>query len=222
MEVTAELFSAIRSGDLAAVQGLLDADPALVRARGTQGESAVLTAVYHRHRPIVRLLVERGAPLDLFEAAAVGDVEALRRGLETDAEAVRRVSPDGWTPLHLAAFFGHGKAVDLLLARGADPAAVSANATGNTPLHAALAGGHALVAGLLVGAGADVNATSTGGWRPIHLAVSAGHLDQVKTLVSQGADVNAVNDAGQTPLALAAQKNQKAVAEYLLRQGALA
>ncbi|HVC21386.1 MAG TPA: ankyrin repeat domain-containing protein [Vicinamibacterales bacterium] len=221
MEAASEFFSAIKEGNLPAVQALLDADPALVDARGAQGESAVLTAAYHRQQSIVRLLVERGAPLDLFAAAAVGDLDRLRRHLEADPGAAGRVSPDGWTPLHLAAFFGQTKAAESLLAHGADPARVSANSTGNTPLHAALAGGHALAAGLLVGAGADVNATSAGGWRPLHVAVAAGHLDQVKTLVAQGADVNAVNDAGQTPLALATQKNHKAITEYLLRQGAL-
>ncbi|HVB37760.1 MAG TPA: ankyrin repeat domain-containing protein [Vicinamibacterales bacterium] len=222
MDATTELFPAIRAGDLAAVQRLLDAEPSLVQARGGQGESAILTAVYHRQQAIVRLLIDRGVDLDLFEAAATGDLVALARHLAADPTIVGRFSADGWTPLHLAAFFGHAKAVELLLAYGASPAAVSTNATGNTPLHAALAGGHTLVAGLLVGAGADVDASSAGGWRPLHVAVTGGHLDAVKVLVAQAADVNAANDAGQTPLAVATQKNQKAIVEFLLRQGALA
>ncbi|MDE3155170.1 MAG: ankyrin repeat domain-containing protein [Acidobacteriota bacterium] len=222
MDATTDLFAAIRAGDLTAVERLVDADPSLLNARGPQGERATLVAAYHRQPAIVRLLLHRGPELDLFEAAAVGDTAVLERQLAGDPAGVGRFSGDGWTPLHLASFFGHAKAVELLLAHGADTAAVSTNPTANTPLHAALAGGYTLVAGLLIGAGADVDATSAGGWRPLHLAVNGGHLDAVKVLVAQAADVNAANDAGQTPLALATQKNQKAIVEFLLRQGALA
>ncbi len=204
------------------MQRLVEADVSLVNARDPQGGSAVLTAVYHRQPAIARLLRDRGAVLDLFDAAAVGDVAVLAGFLSADPAAANRFSPDGWTPLHLASFFGQAKAVELLLGYGASPAVVSTNATGNTPLHAALAGGYTLVAGLLMGAGAEVDATSAGGWRPLHVAVNGGHLDGVKVLVAQGADVNTANDAGQTPLAVATQKNQKAIVEFLLRQGALA
>jgi ankyrin repeat protein len=221
MDTRAELFAAIKVGNLSAVQVLIDRDASLASVRDDSGESAVMSAVYHRQQPIARLLIERGARLDVFEASAVGAAGRLEAALAADRDAVRRLSPDGWTPLHLAAFFGHVRATEVLLAHGADTATVSKNATGNTPLHAALAGGHAMVAGVLIGAGADVNALSAGGWRPLHIAVSNGHLDSVKALVAQGADVNAVNDAGQTPLAVATHRNQKAVVEYLLRQGAL-
>jgi uncharacterized protein len=219
---TTEFFSAIHAGRLPDVQAMLDGEPGLAAARGPQGESAILAAVYHRQQAIVRLLLDRGVPLDLFDAAAVGDAARLAVLLDADPTGVGRLSPDGWTALHLASFFGQAKAVELLLARGASPAVVSTNTTGNTPLHAALAGGHTMVAGLLIGAGADVNASSAGGWRPLHLAVNGGHADVVTLLVGQGAEVNAANDAGQTPLAVAIQKNQKSIVEFLLRQGAFA
>ena len=40
-----------------------------------------------------------------------------------------------WTPLHLAAYFGHKMVVDMLLKNDADPNMV--NHTGDTPLHKA-------------------------------------------------------------------------------------
>lgn len=218
---TASLFDAIKAGDIEQVKAMISADPALVDARSDTGESAILTAVYHRQKGIANLLVARGATLSLFEAAAAGEVERLERLLGADPAIVGGYSADGWTPLHLAAFFGHTRAVELLLECGADPAAVSRNANANTALHAALAGQHMMVAALLLGRGADVNAPDGEGWRPIHIAASGPQAVEVlKALVAQGADVLAVNRAGDTALAVAERQHRAEAAAFLRRHGA--
>ena len=76
------------------------------------------------------------------------------------------VSSDGWTPLHLAAFFGKGDAARLLLNKGASVTARSTNQMANTPLHAAAAGKHAEIVKLLLDHGANANARQHGGWAP--------------------------------------------------------
>jgi uncharacterized protein len=217
---TAALFDAIKAGEFDRVKAMVTANPALITARARTGESAILTAVYHQQKEIANLLVARGAPLTIFEACAAGEVERVERLLEADGLAVAAYSDDGWTPLHLAAFFGHAKIAEMLLARGADVRARSHNPTGNTPLHAALAANHKMFAGLLLGAGADVNAADAGGWRPLHLAAANSNLESMKLLIAQGADVNAPNGEGVTPYALAQQKNQREAAELLRRHGA--
>ena len=85
---------------------MVSADPALIDARGRTGESAILTAVYHRQKEIVNLLVARGATMTVFEACAAGEVERVERLIASDRSAINGFSADGWTPLHLAAFFG--------------------------------------------------------------------------------------------------------------------
>jgi len=198
---------------------MVSADPALIDARSRTGDSAILTAVYHRQKEIVNLLVARGATMTLWEACAAGEVERVER-LLASGESASAYSADGWTPLHLAAFFGHAKIAEALLAHEALVAARSRNPNSNTPLHAALAGNHTFIAGLLIGAGADINAADAGGNRPLHLAALNNHVDTMKALIAQGADVSAANAEGLTALALAQEKNQREAAALLRRHGA--
>ena len=216
----AAFLDAIKAGDFDRVKAMVSSDPGLINARSRTGESAILTAVYHRQKDIVNLLVARGAPLTLFEACAAGEFDRVERLVEAEPQAINGYSADGWTPLHLAAFFGHSKIVELLVDRAADVAARSRNTNGNTPLHAALAANHVLAAGLLLGAGADVNASDAGGWRPLHIAAANNNLDSMASLVAQGADVAAANREGQTALSLAQEKNHKEAAAFLRRHGA--
>lgn len=199
---------------------MVSAEPELIDARSRTGDSAILTAVYHRQKEIVNLLVSRGATMTIFDACAAGEIERAERLLEQDPTSIHDYSPDGWTPLHLAAFFGHAKIAELLLSNQADVTARSRNSNGNTPLHAALAGNHKFVAGLLMGAGADVNASDAAQWRPLHIAAANNNLDAMRTLIAQGADVAASNADGKTALSLAQEKNQREAAALLRRHGA--
>jgi len=213
----AAFIDAIKAGDFERVKAMVSADPTLVDARGATGDSAILTAVYHRQKEIVNLLVARGAALSIFEACAAGEVERVERLLQDGAPGINAYSADGWTPLHLAAFFGHTKIAELLIAVHADVAARSHNPNGNTPLHAALAGNHTIVAGVLIGHGADVNAADAQGWCPLHLAAANNNLVAIEALIAQGADVYALNGEAKTPLSLATEKNHREAAALLRR-----
>jgi ankyrin repeat protein len=216
---SAAFIDAIKAGEFERVKAMVSGEPTLIDARSRTGESAILTAVYHRQKEIVNLLVARGVTMSLFEACAAGEIERAERLIASEPSTINSFSADGWTPLHLAAFFGHARVVELLLAHDADVAARSRNSNGNTPLHAALAGNHKMAAGLLIGRGADVNATDAAGWRPLHLAASNNNLDAIKALIAQGADVLAGNGEGRTPLSLAQEKNHRESAAFLRRHG---
>jgi ankyrin repeat protein len=217
---TAAFIDAIKAGEFERVKAMVSADPTLIDARSRTGDSAILTAVYHRQKEIVNLLVARGAPLSLFEACAAGEEERVERAIEADPLAVNTYSADGWTPLHLAAFFGHARIAEMLLAAGADVAARSHNTNANTPLHAALAGNHKFVAGLLIGRGSDLNAADGNGWHPLHIAAANNNLETIKVLIAQGADAALPNREGLTPLSIAQEKNHREAAAFLRRHGA--
>ena len=217
---SAAFIDAIKAGEFERVKAMVSSDPGLINARGRAGDSAILTAVYHHQKEIVNLLVARGATLTLHEACAAGEYERVERLLADAPDTVNTFSPDGWTPLHLAAFFGYPKIVELLLANDAEVIAHSRNPTGNTPLHAALASNHAFVAGLLLGAGGDVNAPDAKGWRPLHIAAANNNLETIKVLIAQGADATLANREGLTPLTIAQEKNHREAAAFLRRHGA--
>src|SRR5689334_15700890 len=125
-----DLAAAITSPDL---PKLLRERPDLVDARDENGVSALLLSCYHRRPEATKALLEAGATVGPLEAAALGDVERLKH-----ADLSVR-GGDGFTPLHLAAFFGGADAVEAILARGADPDADNENTFEVHPIHSAVA-----------------------------------------------------------------------------------
>jgi ankyrin repeat protein len=212
-------MDACKAGDLATVRRMLGDSPALAGQRAPSGETPVVAALYRGHSDVVAALVDAGAPLDVFTAAALGRLEAVQASLDADPAAVRGLSYDGWTPLHLAAFFGHAAVADLLLARGADVNARSTNSMLNTPLHAAVAGGRVETALALIEAGADVTVADSGKYTPLHIAAEAGYVPIVDALLKRNADPHAVDAEDRTPLARAAAKNHAAVIDLITLHG---
>jgi ankyrin repeat protein len=171
------LIEAVNEGDLARVKAMVGVAPALASARLPGGESPIMAAVYRGHREVVDALLDAGANVDVFAAAATGRTDDLRRTLK-EAGAVRAYAYDGWTPLHLAAFFGRTDAARILLDAGADVHAVSRNSLSNTPLHAAAAGKHSEIALLLLAHGAKSDPADAGGYTPLQIATQ-NHLEAV-------------------------------------------
>jgi ankyrin repeat protein len=143
-------------------------------------------------------------------------VAALRTALEDDDDARVRRSSDGWTPLHLAAFFGRDEAAALLIDHGAPINGHATNATRNTPLHAALAGAvSATLVRRLVMAGASVTARDAHGATPLHLAASRGAEPLCDLLLARGADPGARTAEGATPGQMATDRGFPALGERL-------
>src|SRR3989442_14763611 len=193
MEPEVEIFAALAGGDTERFKTLLEAHPDLVNARNGTGDSLLLTAVYTGRRDLFGVLLRKGAGVSVFEAAALGLPDRVLGHLESDPSLVEAYSHDGWTPLHLASFFGHREVADLLLARGADVNARSRStrfARENTPLHAPAANRHVAVAELLIDRGADVNARDGSGFTPLALAANNKNDLMVVVLLEKGAQIS--------------------------------
>ena len=215
MDVTAKLLDALQANDDGAALEILDAYPEAARGKGPNGESPVLMALY-RGKSRLAARIAGGAEFDVCEAAALGDQGRLGELLDQGASTGTR-SFDGWTPLHLAAFFGQPEAARLLITQGAEVDALSTNSTANTPLCAALAGtGNADIVVLLLDAGADVNARASHGVTPLHLAASRGVDSLIRTLITRGANAAARMDDGTTPAAMATARGHEQAAALLV------
>ena len=95
--------------------------------------------------------------LDVFEATALGYLDRLRERLDEDPSRAMAFSPDGFTALHFAAFFGKAEVARALLEAGAAVGVYSENDTPRQPLHSA-SGRHHGCAASLIAAAPDVNA----------------------------------------------------------------
>src|SRR5438270_8392213 len=152
-------------------------------------ETSTLTAaIYRRDSEEVRMLLERGAVPTFFEAAALGDAVAIAEFLKDDPALATAFAPDGFTALHLAAFFARPAVVTLLLRRGADPNAHANNSTHLRPIHSAAASGDLSTLEALLNADVDVNAQQERGFTALHEAALNGNQKMIRVLLAKGAD----------------------------------
>jgi uncharacterized protein len=215
-----ELLGHIRRGNAAAAAEVLAGNPDLANARDDKGDSPVLVATYHGKQDLVRLLLDRGARATFFEACALGLEADVRRELRENPSAARQVAHDGWTPLHLAAFFGHPETVEALLDAGADVLAVSRNGEGNLAINAAAAGPRKerrpAVVRLLISRGSPVDGRgSPNGHTPLHEAAFNGDVALVRLLLESGADRRVRSGDGQTALEIADRHGRNEVTRLL-------
>ena len=139
-----------------------------------EGKTALHFASQMGHAHIVDLLLKEGAYID-------------------------KVNKNKFTPLKLAAFYGHSETVQILLQYNVN---INENIKA---LHYAAMGGHIKIIKSLLEAGFDINATAS--WNrnstPMHVAAEYGQHEALTILIENGAKLDPIcND--YTPVQLAA------------------
>jgi ankyrin repeat protein len=219
-----EFIQAIENGDEHKALTMLENQPELSEAANPAGVTAVLLARYMGRPSLAEEIARRKRRLSFYEAIVMGRLDQVRAWVDSDPLLVNQLSPDGFPPLGLAAFFGQMAVLKYLLELGADPNLSASNTMRVAPLHSAVAFGDPQIAcdmaRLLVENGAQVNAVQQGGWTPLHAAADNDQLETAELLLSNGADPDASNDNGLTPLALARRKSFKEMADLLQQHGA--
>jgi RNA polymerase sigma factor (sigma-70 family) len=216
-----ELLSAARNGDVPRVEALLRSDRRLLTARDWLGNTALIIAVNSGQPAVAGLLRKAGVNPDIHEAAAIGDTGRVDELLREDESRLESYSNEGFTPLALAAHYGHLETTRLLLEKGANPDRIAKHPIEVTALHAALFGRRVNTALLLISFGADVNAQRGGrdyprsGWTALHYASSFGLDDLIQPLLAAGADKSITDDDGNTARDVALREGQTRIAEML-------
>lgn len=194
-----EIFEAIQARDAERAAQLVAADPAVARERNAAGVSAIMLARYYGQQAIVDLLRPQAGDLDIFEASSLGDIERLKKLLSADASLIKSYSPDGFTPLHLAAYFAQPQAVSELLSHGADASAVATNGTKLAVINSAAASGSAEIVKMVLEAGANPNAQQEGGFTALHAAAQRNNPEMIGALLDAGADPSIRTNEGKLP-----------------------
>lgn len=163
---------------------------------------------------------------DLLFEAENENLLTLEILLENGAD-VDITNGKGWTPLHIASYYGHLEVAQMLLDYGADPKAETNK--GNSPLWIAMQEKSFIVAKLLIESGAEVNEVGDNGWSLIHLAtiLKARVEDEegetlyiAELLAENGANVNPTNKVMRTPLHYASYYGFTDIARILIENGA--
>ena len=154
----------------------------------------LLEALYRGDDERVSELLAGEPELNVFEAAAFGRTERLRKLLDEDPSQANAFGDDGFQPLGLACFFGHVEAARLLLDRGADPNSLARNEhIQAAPLHSASASENKDEATryelceLLLDRGADPNLEQGGGFTALDSARQNGDERLERLLLDRGA-----------------------------------
>jgi ankyrin repeat protein len=130
-----DVFDASATGEVGALERLLAGEPSRANAVAADGFTPLGLAAFFRQRDALRLLLARGADVNLasqnaqkvapLHSAVAGGDEGIVADLLARGADIHVRQDLGFTPLHNAAAVGNETIIRLLLERGADPAARS-------------------------------------------------------------------------------------------------
>jgi len=179
-------------------------------------------------KKIGELLLKLGAPIDgknnrgrnaYHDAIEQNQKKALKFLIEHKASINEKTTPEGFTPLHLAA--GNSDKVTILKSLISNGALINEkDNTGYTPLHIAAIYSKLKNVKFLLKNGALINELTLIGDSALNLALKNKAPAIALHLINAGANINLPNKAGKTPLHLATKKNYIDIVKDLIELNA--
>ena len=154
-------------GNLARVRELVELHPEVVDASATWKETPIEAATQMGDRPIIELLVGRGAPVDFFTACVLGREDQVKAELTKKPELATSCGVHELPSLYFAAIGGNLQIAELLLAGGAG---VNDRCEAAAPIHGAVMGRSPEMVRWLLERGADPDAKDYEGRSALRLA----------------------------------------------------
>ena len=221
------LHFAAQSGNVIIIETMLSKGLDVDSRGETLGLTPLMVSIKYDKLEAAKYLLEKGANESLKTtlreipiltiASTVGSVAAiemlLSRGCSIDSR-----DDGGDTPLMQAARGGNTKAVEYLLAQGANPLLRNTSDVGL--LHLAALSDNVLTIKAVLSKNLDINAMCTDlGITPLLLCLTQGKLKAANYLLAEGADENLKSKDGWTVLSAAAMSGNVAAIEMLLKRG---
>jgi uncharacterized protein len=219
----ATFLAAVRAQDLGRVERMLGENPSLASARDEKGSAvgAALGArrgdafVPRRENRLLEAILRHDPKLAPCEVCALGSADQVRAQVGADLGLPKSNAPNGWTPLHAAAFADNAQAAKILLDAGADVNARAKNRFDNTPLQVAMLSQASEVAKVLLARGAEVDARMSEGATALHEAAMNGDVTSIRLLLAAGADPSLPMPDGKTAVDLARKAKHEEAARVL-------
>jgi ankyrin repeat protein len=227
-QAVASLRDAAGRGDLARLNALLDAHPALINERGGEGVRTPLhQAVFGNSEAAVKLLLERGAnpnircegdnAYPLHFAVEKHRLAIIRLLVEHGADTV------GEGDYHELGVIGWATAWDYIQPDPEMVAYLLAHGARQNIFSAVAMGGADVIRKLVARTPDDLERRMNGMRMrpmPLHLAVMKNQPASLTTLLDLGANTESLDEAGFSALDLAALRSRHDLAQVLLERGA--
>jgi uncharacterized protein len=235
------LFKGINKGEIKLVEQSIKGGflkkPVDINTKNEDGKTALMIAIDRRQPEIVKLLIEKGADLNvqdkhgntaltftILNIAQSNMAELLiEKGADVDLQ-----DKDGITPLMKTLIFSSDEAIKKLDDLGYNRIELNPKLKANAELSASLQelakrvgiAESEKIARILIEKGADLNIQDNSGRTALMLAIALNKKEIAKNLIMEGADINIKDNAGITALKQALDKQQSEIAKILIENGA--
>jgi len=150
----------------------------------------------------------------ILDAAKLGRTDILKILIDQKADLDIK-NNRGFTPLILAAYYGHAEAVGLLIESGANPCITDEEGMGNNALMGVAFKGYDSIAETLLKTACDVNARNKSGQTALMMAALFGRTAQIEMLLAAGARTDIADFEGRTAHSVARAQGHEIIARKL-------
>ena len=184
------LHAAVVSGHDKVVTRLLSEKHNALNCYDYTGRTPLHEAVRKNDSIIVNILLDKHPQMVKYKCKRWQEVNQTLLSFEELAQYSADVCHCGYTPLHLAALYGHLEAAILLIRKGAQ--LDDRDCTGATPIHVAACPNRANLIG------GNINVKTSNGSTPLHSAAACGVVGVIDYLLYKKASLTAVDNYNLT------------------------
>lgn len=194
------------------MEEILNKDVSILGIPNENGITPLLYALYLGKKKLAEKIYSKNFNFSIFESIGMQDLDKVKSCIEKNPNIINSYSLDGWTALHLAAFWGSREIVLLLLGNGAiiDLPSKSKASFGNSALQAAIAMQQLEIVELLLLRGANPNfLQKPSNITPLHIAASRDNEKIISLLLEKGADKTQKTADGKLPIDIAREHGKE-------------